>query len=40
MEDTRYAKCGDLYLAYEVQGDGPLDIVHVAGNLVTLESAR
>ena len=40
MEETHYARCGDLYLAYEVKGDGPVDLVHVTGNLVTLESAR
>jgi class 3 adenylate cyclase/pimeloyl-ACP methyl ester carboxylesterase len=39
-QGTRYARCGDLSIAYEVKGDGPVDLVHVAGNLVTLEAAR
>ena len=39
-QETHYAKSGDLYLAYEVKGEGPVDLVHVVGNLVTLESAR
>lgn len=28
---TRYAKCGELHLAYQVVGDGPLDLVVVSG---------
>jgi class 3 adenylate cyclase/pimeloyl-ACP methyl ester carboxylesterase len=39
-QETRYARCGDLSVAYEVKGAGPVDLVHVAGNLVTLEAAR
>lgn len=26
---TRYAKSGDLHIAYRVAGDGPVDIVYV-----------
>jgi hypothetical protein len=26
---TRYAKCGDLNIAYQVIGEGPLDVVLV-----------
>jgi class 3 adenylate cyclase len=40
IPETRYAKSGDLYIAYEVQGDGPVDVVHVPGNLFTLESGH
>src|ERR1700751_3936059 len=29
MPDTSYAKCGDLSLAYQVFGDGPLELVFV-----------
>lgn len=28
--ETRYAKSGDLYIAYQVLGEGPLDLVYVA----------
>ena len=26
---TRYAKSGDLHIAYQVMGEGPLDLVYV-----------
>ena len=26
---TRYAKSGDVSIAYQVIGDGPLDIIHI-----------
>ena len=29
MGSTRYAKSGDLHIAYQVTGDGPIDIVYV-----------
>jgi pimeloyl-ACP methyl ester carboxylesterase len=29
--DTKYAKCGDLNIAYQVVGEGPLDLVLVVG---------
>ena len=29
MAETSYAKCGDLSLAYQVFGDGPVDLVFV-----------
>src|ERR1700757_2085987 len=29
MPDTSYAKCGDLSLAYQVFGDGPVELVFV-----------
>jgi pimeloyl-ACP methyl ester carboxylesterase len=30
MAETSYAKCGDLSLAYQVFGDGPVELVFVA----------
>src|SRR5256714_10816320 len=27
--ETRYARSGDLYIAYQVVGDGPIDVVYV-----------
>ncbi len=35
--DVRYAKSGDLSIAYEVLGSGPIDLVHVPGFLNTIE---
>jgi class 3 adenylate cyclase/pimeloyl-ACP methyl ester carboxylesterase len=29
VAETLYAKCGDLSLAYQVFGDGPVDLIHV-----------
>ena len=29
MGSTRYAKSGDLHIAYQVAGSGPIDIVYV-----------
>jgi len=29
--DTRYAKSGDVNIAYQVTGRGPLDLVYVPG---------
>ena len=28
---TRYAKSGELNIAYQIVGDGPFDLVYVAG---------
>ena len=36
---TKYAQSGDLSIAYQVVGDGPVDLVHVPGMLDTLEIA-
>jgi class 3 adenylate cyclase len=36
--DVRYAKSGELHIAYDVMGDGPVDVVHVPGVLTTLEA--
>jgi hypothetical protein len=29
--ETRYAKSGDLHIAYQVLGEGPIDLVIVPG---------
>lgn len=34
MADTSYARCGELSLAYQVYGDGPIDLVFV-GPMIT-----
>ena len=31
--ETRYARSGDLWLAYQVIGDGPVDLVWAPGTL-------
>jgi pimeloyl-ACP methyl ester carboxylesterase/DNA-binding CsgD family transcriptional regulator len=35
--ETRYARSGDVHLAYQVVGDGPFDIVFVQGFISNLE---
>jgi pimeloyl-ACP methyl ester carboxylesterase len=37
--ETRYAKSGDVHIAYQVVGDGPIDIVFVPGWITHLELA-
>jgi hypothetical protein len=37
MPETRYAKSGDTYIAYQVMGDGPLDLVFVPGFISHLD---
>src|SRR6266850_2262655 len=37
--ETRYAKSGDVHIAYQVTGSGPLDIVYVPGFVSHLELA-
>ena len=37
--ETRYAKSGDVHVAYQVIGDGPVDIVFVAGWVTHVELA-
>ncbi len=37
--ETRYAQSGDLSIAYQVVGDGPLDLVHIPGLLSHLDLA-
>ena len=34
---TQYAKSGDLHIAYQVTGGGPLDLVFVPGFVSHLE---
>jgi pimeloyl-ACP methyl ester carboxylesterase len=36
--ETRYAKSGDVHIAYQVLGDGPLDLVYVAGWISNIEA--
>ena len=38
-DETRYAKSGDVHIAYQVLGEGPPDIVHVPGWATHLELA-
>jgi pimeloyl-ACP methyl ester carboxylesterase len=35
--ETRYARSGDLYIAYQVSGNGPYDVVFVPGFVSHLE---
>jgi class 3 adenylate cyclase len=35
---TRYAKCGDLDIAYQVLGDGPIDLLVLPGPLIPFDS--
>ncbi len=37
MPDTSYAKCGDLSLAYQVFGDGPVELVFVGSMVFHVE---
>ena len=36
--ETRYAKSGELRIAYQVVGNGPLDLVFVPGFVSNLDS--
>src|SRR5262245_18960208 len=40
LPETRYARSGDLNIAYQVQGDGPFDLVFVPGFLSHLDMQR
>src|SRR4028118_2185384 len=35
--DTRYARSGDLRIAYQVVGDGPIDLVFVPGFISNID---
>jgi len=35
--ETRYAKSGDVHIAYQVVGDGPVDLVFVPGWITHVE---
>ena len=37
MPETRYAKSGDTYIAYQVMGEGPFDLVFVPGFISHVE---
>jgi pimeloyl-ACP methyl ester carboxylesterase len=37
VAETSYAKCGDLSLAYQVCGDGPVEVVFVSGPVSQVE---
>jgi pimeloyl-ACP methyl ester carboxylesterase len=34
---TKYAKCGDISIAYQVVGDAPLDVIIVLGGISNIE---
>ena len=36
--ETRYTKSGDVHIAYQVSGSGPLDLVYVPGFVSHLEA--
>ena len=35
--ETKYAKSGDVHIAYQVVGDGPVDLVFVPGWITHVE---
>ncbi|RPI26442.1 MAG: alpha/beta hydrolase, partial [Actinobacteria bacterium] len=37
MPTTRYARSGDVNIAYQVTGDGPTDLVYVPGWVSNIE---
>ena len=37
VPETRYARSGDIHVAYQVMGDAPLDLVLVPGFISHLE---
>src|SRR5688572_22037938 len=37
--ETRYARSGDVHIAYQVVGDGPFDLVHIPSFVSHLECA-
>ena len=36
---TQYAKCGDISIAFQVSGDGPVDVIYVTGWISNLDYA-
>lgn len=40
LPQTKYARSGDVNIAYEVIGDGPIDLVIVHGWIATIEGVR
>jgi len=39
VPETRYARSGDVHIAYQVVGDGPLDVVFVPGFVSNIEAS-
>jgi len=39
VPETRYAKSGDVHIAYQVLGEGPLDLVFVPGFVSNVEAS-
>ncbi len=37
MPETKYAKSGDVSIAYQVTGSGPLDLIYVMGWVSNIE---
>ena len=37
--ETRYAKSGDVHIAYQVVGEGPFDLIFVPGFVSNVEIA-
>ena len=37
MPETRYAQSGEFHIAFQVMGDGPIDLVYVPGWVSHLE---
>ena len=37
--ETRYVRCGDIAIAYQVVGDGPIDLLYARGWLSNVEYA-
>ena len=40
LPEIKYANSGDVNIAYEVVGDGPIDLVIVHGWVATIEGVR
>jgi hypothetical protein len=37
VPETRYARAGDVHIAYQVVGNGPIDLVYVPPQLQQVE---
>jgi hypothetical protein len=37
VTDVRFARSGDVEIAYQVVGEGPIDLVYVAGSITHLQ---
>ena len=38
VPETRYAKSGDVHVAYQVMGSGPLDLLVMSGEFVPVDA--